>query len=88
MVKKTGSVPIPKSLRSSHASLMKKLGYGENYTYSHQGYRGWVSQDYFPKEIRERKFYKPVSWGFEKKIEKYLTWIREKDEKQEIDKSL
>ncbi len=89
VVKKTGSVPIPKLLRSSHTSLMKKLGHGRNYIYSHQGHRGWVSQDYFPKEIKERKFYEPVSRGFEKKIEKYLTWISGKDKEQrEIDKSV
>ncbi len=76
VVKETGPVPIPKALRSSRSPLMKKLGHGRDYVYSHQSDRGWVSQNYFPEEIKEQKFYEPVSRGFEKKIKEYLAWIR------------
>ena len=76
VVERTGFVPISRYLRSGSTVLMKKLGYGRDYVYFHKGDRGWINQDYFPEEIKERKFYEPVSRGFEKKIRQYLAWIR------------
>lgn len=78
VVKNTGPLPIPKSLRSAQTKLMKNLGYGADYKYSHEGQTGWVDQDFFPAELKEREFYQPVERGFEKRIKEYLAWMKGK----------
>jgi replication-associated recombination protein RarA len=35
LVKQTGDLPIPIHLRNAPTKLMKELGYGEEYKYSH-----------------------------------------------------
>ncbi len=85
-VKKSGPLPIPKSLRSASTSLMKQIGYGENYQYSHQGATGWLPQDYFPENLKKRSFYTPSSRGFEKRMGDYLAWMRgEKNKAKDSD---
>ncbi len=82
VVKQTGPLPVPKTFRSSKTKLMKDLGYGAGYKYSHEGETGWLPQDYFPEKLKERQFYEPAPRGFEKRIIEYLKWMRgEKAEK-------
>ena len=75
-VDKYGSAPIPKALRSSHTPLSQSLGFGASYKYAHNGPRGWVNQDFFPKEVKEQKYYEPLDRGFEKTINDYLRWLK------------
>lgn len=76
IVKKTGLLPIPKSLRSSKTPLMKEMGYGKGYKYSHEGAKGFINQQFLPDDIANEKFYEPVSHGFEKNILEYLKWVK------------
>jgi putative ATPase len=76
VVKKTGPLPIPKTFRSSQTQLMKSLGHGKDYLYSHEGETGWLPQDYFPENLEEREFYKPSERGFEKRMSEYLKWMK------------
>jgi putative ATPase len=75
-VKKSGSLSIPKALRSASTSLMKSIGYGDGYKYSHEGDRGWVDQEFLPQTLRQEKYYEPSARGFEKKLQDYLNWLR------------
>ena len=75
-VRRTGPLSIPKSLRSASTTLMKQIGYGKDYQYSHQGATGWLPQNYFPEDLQERSFYKPSDRGFEKRMAEYLAWMR------------
>ena len=77
VVKKTGPLSVPKALRSSQTQLMQQLGQGVDYKYSHGGERGWLAQDYFPEELKERSFYEPSPRGFEKRMAEYLKWMRQ-----------
>lgn len=79
LVKQKGPLPIPKTFRSSKTKLMKNLGYGENYKYSHDGDTGWLPQQYLPDEIKDSRFYEPVERGFEKRIIEYLKWMRQEE---------
>ncbi len=81
VVKQTGPLPVPKAFRSAQTQLMKNLGYGEGYQYSHEGETGWLPQDYFPEQLQEREFYQPADRGFEKRIREYLDWMRGKHKK-------
>ena len=76
IVKKTGLLPIPKALRSSKTPLMKEMGYGKGYKYSHEGAKGFIDQQFLPDEITGEKFYEPVAHGFEKNIIEYLKWVK------------
>ncbi len=77
LVKQTGAVPVPKSLRSSQTKLTKSLGYGKGYKYSHESEKGFVAQQFLPDEFKDTKFYEPVERGFEKNIIQYLKWMKD-----------
>jgi putative ATPase len=67
-IKKSGSQQVPLHIRNAPTSLMKKLGYSRGYLYPHNYSDGWVEQEYLPKEIRNRIFYRPTNRGFEQEI--------------------
>ncbi len=75
-VEQHGTLQIPLHLRSSKKAEMKKLGYGVNYKYSHEGPTGWLPQDYLPEALKDAKFYEPTERGFEKNIVQYLQWMK------------
>lgn len=80
-VKAMGSLPVPLHLRNAPTWLMKQLGYGKDYKYPHSYEGGYVDQEYMPKEIRGRRYYKPKDIGFEKELRKRLEeHRRRKDE--------
>lgn len=76
LVEKTGTVPIPLALRSAKTAVMKGLGYGKGYKYSHEGEKGYQSQRFLPEELGEVRFYEPSDRGFEKNIRQYLEWMK------------
>jgi len=59
LVKQTGNLPVPLHIRNAPTQLMKDIGYGKEYKYSH-GYEGnFETQEYLPDEIKGTKIYKP-----------------------------
>ena len=52
-------LPVPLHLRNAPTGLMKQLGYGKGYKYPHDYPNSRVEQEYLPKELRSRVFYKP-----------------------------
>ncbi len=61
LIKNTGNLSVPLHLRNSPTKLMKDLGYGENYKYSHNYNNGFIEQEFLPKEISGTKFYEPTN---------------------------
>ena len=59
LVKQTGDLPIPIHLRNAPTKLMKELGYGEEYQYSHNYANNFSEQEYLPDAIKETKLYDP-----------------------------
>ncbi len=59
LVKQTGNLPVPIHLRNAPTSLMKEMGYGENYKYSHNYKDNFVEQNYFPDSLQGTEFYLP-----------------------------
>ena len=59
VVKKTGDLPVPIHLRNAPTKLMKELGYGDEYQYSHNYANNFSNQEYLPDAIKETKFYDP-----------------------------
>jgi putative ATPase len=58
-VKQSGGVRVPLHLRNAPTRLMKELGYGEEYKYSHDYEGNFIDQQFLPDEIRASKFYEP-----------------------------
>jgi len=67
-VKQTGSLPVPLSLRNAPTKLMKDLGYGEDYKYSHNYASNFVQQEFMPSEIVGKNFFEAGSSSKEKEI--------------------
>ena len=59
LVKQTGDLPIPIHLRNAPTKLMKELGYGDDYQYSHHYANNFSEQEYLPDAIKATKFYNP-----------------------------
>ena len=58
-VKQSGNLSIPLSLRNAPTKLMKELGYGDEYKYSHSYANNFAEQEFMPKEMSGTKFYEP-----------------------------
>ncbi|MBS5980867.1 MAG: replication-associated recombination protein A, partial [Dysgonomonas mossii] len=68
LVNETGNLPVPLHLRNAPTKLMKELNYGKEYKYAHSFENNFVQQDYVPKEIKGRQFWKPQQNASESKI--------------------
>jgi putative ATPase len=71
-VKQHGDLPVPLHIRNAPTKLMKNLGYGENYEYSHSYENNFSPQEYLPKEISGKKFYDPGKNAREDELRKFL----------------
>jgi len=59
LVKRTGTLPVPLQIRNAPTKLMKDLGHGANYKYSHNYEGGFTAQEYMPDEVKGTKLYEP-----------------------------
>ncbi|MBF8150361.1 replication-associated recombination protein A [Winogradskyella sp. F6397] len=59
LVKDTGDLSVPIAMRNAPTKLMKELGYGDNYKYSHNYENNFAAQEFLPKEIANTKLYDP-----------------------------
>lgn len=59
LVEKTGDRPVPLHIRNAPTSLMKELGYGENYKYAHDYPGNFVRQQYLPDGLEGSRFWTP-----------------------------
>ena len=71
-VGETGNLPVPLHLRNAPTSLMKELGYGEDYKYAHDFQGNFVDQQYLPGEIKDSRFWQPQDNQQENKIRERL----------------
>ena len=59
-VRESGNLPVPLHLRNAPTSLMKKLGYGVEYKYSHDYPEHFVRQQFLPDDIANAQFWTPA----------------------------
>ena len=59
LVRQTGDLTIPLHLRNAPTKLMKDLGYGKNYMYTHNSDNNFSLQEFLPDEISGTKIYEP-----------------------------
>ena len=68
LVKETGNLGIPLPLRNAPTKLMKDLGYGEGYKYSHDFPGNFKAQEFMPEEIAGTNFFIAGSSAKEQEI--------------------
>ncbi|WP_134385122.1 replication-associated recombination protein A [Flavobacterium psychrophilum] len=72
VVKQTGDLPVPIPLRNAPTKLMKELGYGEEYKYSHDYSNNFAAQEFLPNEISQTVFYNPGNNSRENATREFL----------------
>ena len=81
VVNATGSLDVPLHIRNAPTSMMKDMGYGEDYRYAHNHEGAFVpGESYLPPELDGRRFYNPVERGLEAKIKQRLEYLRKLNE--------
>ncbi len=63
---------VPLHLRNAATPLMKGIGYGKGYQYSHDYPNAIDSQEYLPENLKGRRYYQPKDVGYEKQIKKLM----------------
>ncbi len=71
-VSKRPNLKIPFHLRPAPTQLMKDIGYGKHYKYSHDYDEHFIEQDFLPEEIKNSIYYEPTEIGREAALKKYL----------------
>ena len=84
-VRETGNLDIPLHLRNAPTKLMKELGYGKGYKYSHDYPNHFVKQDFLPKEIKNKRFWIPQDNPAEQRTAERMDflWERKKESNEE-----
>ena len=72
LVKQTGDLPVPIHLRNAPTKLMKELGYGEDYKYSHDYDNNFAEQEFLPDAIKNTAFYVPGNNSRENATKEFL----------------
>jgi len=74
-VQQTGNLPVPLHLRNAPTSLMKDLGYGENYQYAHNYEDHFVRETYLPEDLKSSGYYQPGDNPREEEMRKRLEYL-------------
>ncbi len=81
-VKKQSSLGVPLHLRNAPTRLMKQLDHGKHYRYAHDEPDAYAAgESYFPDDMAEPGYYRPVPRGLEQKIAERLAYLRSLDKK-------
>jgi putative ATPase len=78
IVKETGDLPVPLSIRNAPTKLMKDLDYGKGYQYAHDFRNNFVAMEFLPDAIKETKFYEPGKNPREEELRNYLKRLWDK----------
>lgn len=72
LVRETGDLSVPLSVRNAPTKLMKELGYGDNYQYAHSYENNFAPQEFLPDEIKNTKLYNPGNNAREQSQREFL----------------
>jgi putative ATPase len=72
LVKQTGDLSVPIHLRNAPTKLMKELGYGDEYKYSHDYANNFAEQEFLPKELSNKAIYIPGNNSRENSTREFL----------------
>jgi putative ATPase len=75
LVKQTGDLSVPLSIRNAPTKLMKELGYGKEYAYAHNYEGNFVAHEFMPESIEGSKLYEPGNNPKEQQLKNYLNQL-------------
>ncbi|MBX2904352.1 MAG: replication-associated recombination protein A [Chitinophagales bacterium] len=79
LVRDTGDLSVPLSIRNAPTKLMKNLNYGKDYQYAHQYDGNFANHEFLPEKIKGTKLYEPAKNAREEEMRKQLrAWWKEK----------
>ncbi len=79
-VESGASLEVPIHLRNAPTRLLKEMEHGADYRYAHDEEGGYAAgENYFPEELRDRRYYEPVDRGLESRIREKFKYLRELD---------
>ena len=83
-VRKTKNEPVPLHLRNPVTGLMKEMGYGQGYKYSHDCDEHFAPMKNLPDSLKGRRYYEPGDQGYEREAaERLRRWWGEGEEEEE-----
>ena len=71
-VQQTRNDPVPMHLRNAPTGLMKDMGYGEGYKYSHDYEDNFAPMQNLPESIKGKRYYNPGNQGYEPEVAERL----------------
>jgi putative ATPase len=72
LAEEMGDLPVPLHLRNAPTQLMKELGYGKEYQYSHDQPNNFGEQEFMPEELKGTVLFEPGQSSTEKKTSELL----------------
>jgi len=72
LVRQTGDLSVPLSIRNAPTKLMKELGYGQEYAYAHNYEGNFTPHEFLPEEIQGTSLYAPGNNTRENNLKSYL----------------
>jgi len=75
LVARTGDQSVPLHLRNAPTKLMKNIGYGKEYEYSHSHENNFSAQEYLPENLSGTLLYDPGKNAAEDKIRERLKFL-------------
>ena len=80
-VQTTRNDPVPMHLRNAVTGLMRGMGYGEGYKYSHDYDDHFAPMQNLPEALKGRRYYTPSDQGYEPEVaERLRKWWGEREE--------
>ena len=71
--------PVPLHLRNAVTGLMKEIGYGEGYKYSHDYDENFAPMENLPDSVKGHRYYYPTNQGYEVQVrERLMKWWGER----------
>lgn len=71
-VSQQGDLPVPLHIRNAPTRMMKNMGYGKNYEYSHNYENNFSAQEYLPDQLKGTAFYQPGKNAREEELRNHL----------------
>jgi putative ATPase len=68
----TRNDPVPMHLRNAVTRMMKDMGYGTGYKYSHDYPGHFAPMENLPSPLKNRRYYEPSDQGYEKSVAERL----------------
>lgn len=72
LVRKTGDLSVPLSIRNAPTTLMKNMDYGKGYQDAHDHQGNFVQHEFLPDQIAGTTLYEPGNNAAEQKLREYL----------------